>query len=71
MITFRIHNTFEFSIFNTKSFVTTQGRLIVNSSSKENPEDANLGILENTIKLSHLSNFNLNNTLTSTGAIIQ
>lgn len=71
MITFRIHNTFELSIFNTKSFTTAQGRLIVDSSRKENSEDANLGIFENTIKLSHLSNFNLNNTLTSTDATIQ
>lgn len=71
MITFRIHNTFELSIFNTKSFGATQGRLIVNSSSKENPEDADLGIFENTIKLFHLRNFNFNNTLTSTDATIQ
>lgn len=71
MITFRIHNTFELSIFNAKSFIATQGRLIVNSSCKENPEDANLGIFKNTIKLSHLSNFNLNNALTSMGTTIQ
>lgn len=53
MITFRIHNTFELSIFNAKSFIATQGGLIVNSSCKENPEDANLGIFKNTIELFH------------------